>query len=261
MANYDSSFASFSAAAQYVGTVFMLLGSLSFIRFVQFARGEPEALFGDSQIRAFLLTYLGFALALVLARALNGEVIDELAVRQVLFNLSSIISTTGFTSTDYSLWGPLAEVLFFCAMMICGCSGSTAGGPKVFRYQLLFGAISGEIRRLHTPNVVHVPHFQGVAVADDVLDSVIAFFMLFFLTLASGAVALVVLEVDPLSAISGAAAMLSNVGPGLGPILGPVGNYSSLNDPAKWVCSFLMLVGRLELLTAYVLVTAAFWRH
>jgi trk system potassium uptake protein len=260
MANYDTSFAGFSATVQYVASVFMLLGSLSFIRFVQFARGEPQALFRDSQIRAFLLAYLGFVLALILARALNREVVDELAVREVVFNMASIISTTGFTSTDYSLWGPLAETLFFCAMMICGCSGSTVGGPKVFRYQLLFGAISGEIRRLHSPSVVNVPHFQSVAVASDVLDSVIAFFMLFFLTLACGAVALVLLGLDPVSAISGSAASLSNVGPGLGPVIGPVGNYSSLNDPAKWVCSFLMLVGRLELMTAYVLFTAAFWR-
>jgi trk system potassium uptake protein TrkH len=260
MANYDSSFANVTPAAQYVATIFMLLGAMSFIRFVQFARGHPGALVRDSQIRAFLLIYLGFALALIAARALHGDAIGERAVREVLFNLSSIISTTGFTSTDYSLWGPLAEVLFFCSMMICGCSGSTAGGPKVFRYQLLTGAISGEIRRLHSPNVVYTPHFQGQPVPDDVLDSVMAFFMLFFLTLGTGAVALVLLEVDPISAISGAAATLSNVGPGLGPVIGPVGNYSSLPDAAKWVCSFLMLVGRLELLTVYVLLSAAFWR-
>jgi trk system potassium uptake protein len=260
MGNYDSSFAGFSAATQYVATVFMLIGSLSFIRFVQAARGEPGALWHDSQIRAFLTIYLGFVAALLLARTLNGDVLDEPAIREVLFNLASVISTTGFTTTDYSLWGPLAEVLFFCAMMICGCSGSTSGGPKVFRYQLLLGAIYGQIRRLHSPNAVTVPRYQGVAVEDDVLDSVIAFFMMFFLTLACGAVALVLLDLDPVSAISGAAASLSNVGPGLGPVLGPVGNYASLNDPAKWVCSFLMLVGRLELLTVYVLLTAAFWR-
>ena len=104
------------------------------------------------------------------------------------------------------------------------------------------------------------PHFQGQLVTTEVMDSVMAFFMLFFLTLGVGAVALVMLEVDPLSAISGAAACLSNVGPGLGPVIGPVGNYSSLPDAAKWVCSFLMLVGRLELLTVYTLLFPAFWR-
>ena len=178
-----------------------------------------------------------------MARLLAGAPLNETTLREVLFNLASIISTTGFVSTDYSLWGPLAETIFFCAMMICGCSGSTAGGPKVFRYQLLLGAVHGEVRRLHSPSAVFTPRFQGVAVSTDVMDSVIAFFMLFFLTLGLGAVALVLLELDPVSAISGAAACLSNVGPGLGPVLGPAGNFAPLNDPAKWVCSFLMLVG------------------
>lgn len=260
MGNYDSSFARFAPAALWIGTVFMLLGSLSFIRFVQFARGDSGALWHDSQIRAFLAIYLALVLALLLARVLNGEAIDTRAVREVMFNMSSVLSTTGFTSTDYGQWGPLAETLFFCAMMVCGCSGSTAGGPKVFRYQLLYQTITGEIRRLHRPNVVFVPRFQGAPVGDAVIDSVIGFFMMFFLTLGIGAVALMLVGLDPVSAISGAAATLSNVGPGLGPVIGPVGNYASLNDAAKWICSFLMLVGRLELMTVYVILSAGFWR-
>jgi len=260
MANYDTSFAGFPPAVQYVGTVFMLLGALTFIRYVQFARGNPGALFRDSQIRAFLLIYATLAVGLLVARMDVGHAVDETTVREILFNLASIITTTGFTSTDYSLWGPAAEVIFFCAMMICGCSGSTVGGPKVFRYQILLGAIAGEVRRLHAPNVVHIARFQGAPVPDAVLDSVIAFFMLFFLTLAGGAIALALLGLDPISAISGSAASLSNIGPGLGPIIGPVGTYAPLPDAAKWVCSFLMLIGRLELMTAYVLFTAAFWR-
>jgi trk system potassium uptake protein TrkH len=260
MGNHDSSFAGFSPAALWVGTLFMLLGALSFIRFVQFARGDPGAIWRDSQIRVFLGLYLALVLGLVLARALHGDAVGATAVREAAFNMASIISTTGFTSTDYGLWGPLAETLFFCAMMVCGCSGSTCGGPKVFRYQLLAQAIAGEVRRLHRPSVVFVPHFQGARVTEAVFDSVMAFLMLFFLTLGVGAVTLVLLGLDPVSAISGAAASLSNVGPGLGPILGPVGNYSSLNDASKWVCSFLMLVGRLELLTVYTLLFPAFWR-
>lgn len=260
MGNYDSSFAGFSPAAQYVATFFMLAGALSFVRYIQLARGDAKALFRDTQIRTFLAIVAGFCVALILARWLDGVPVSEPMVREVVFNLSSVITTTGFATTDYSQWGPMAEVLFFCAMMICGCSGSTTGGPKVFRYQLLAGAISGEIQRLHSPNVVFTPRFQGVAVSDEVLDSVIAFFMLFFLTLGSGAVLLVLLGLDPVSAISGAAAMLTNVGPGLGSVIGPVGTYAPLPDAAKWVCSFLMLVGRLELMTAYVLLTVGFWR-
>jgi trk system potassium uptake protein TrkH len=260
MGNYDTSFTDFPPAAQYVGTVFMLLGALTFIRYVQFARGDPRALFRDTQIRAFFLVYAVLCLGLFVARVGAGDAVNETTAREILFNLASIITTTGFVSADYSAWGPAAEVIFFSAMLICGCSGSTVGGPKVFRYQLLLGAIGGEVRRLHMPNVVHIPRFQGAPVPDGVLDSVIAFFMLYFLTLALGAIALALLGLDPISAISGSAASLSNIGPGLGPVIGPVGTYAPLSDPAKWVCSFLMLVGRLELMTAYVLFTAGFWR-
>ena len=260
MGNYDTSFAGFSPAAQYVGTVFMLLGALTFIRYVQFARGDPGALFGDSQIRTFFLIYAALALALLVARIGARHAVDETMVREILFNLASIITTTGFVSTDYSLWGPAAQVIFFCAMMICGCSGSTAGGPKVFRYQLLLGAVAGEVRRLHSPNVVHIARFQGAAVSDDVLE------------LGDRLLHAVLPDarlrrdpprpprLDPLSAISGSAASLSNVGPGLGAVIGPAGTYAPLPDMAKWVCSFMMLIGRLELMTVYVLLTAGFWR-
>lgn len=260
MANRDNSFADFSPAAQWIGTVFMLIGSLSFVRYVQLARGEPRPLFRDSQIRTFLGIYLGLCAALVIARALHGAAIDGASLREIFFNLASVLSTTGFASTDYSQWGPMAEVIFFCAMMVCGCSGSTSGGPKVFRYQLLFASISAEVGRLHSPNLVYTPRYQGMAISDELLDSVIAYFMMFLLSFGVGAVLLSLVGLDPVTAISGAVACLSNIGPGLGPIIGPAGTYAPLPDAAKWVCSFLMLVGRLELLTAYVIFSAGFWR-
>lgn len=260
MANRDNSFADFSPEAQWVATAFMLIGSLSFVRYVQLVRGDPRPLFEDSQIRTFLCIYLGLCGALVLARAMQGTAVDAVRLREICFNLASVLSTTGFASTDYSQWGPMAEVIFFCAMMICGCSGSTSGGPKVFRYQLLFSLISSEVGRLHSPSVVHTARFQGVPISDEVLDSVIAYFMIFLLTFGVGAALLSLVGLDPVTAISGTVACLSNVGPGLGPIVGPAGNFAPLPDAAKWVCSFLMLVGRLELLTAYILFTTSFWR-
>jgi trk system potassium uptake protein TrkH len=260
MGNYDTSFSEFSPASQYVGTVFMLLGAMSFIRFVQFARGDARSLLGDSQMRSFLGIYLALCGGLVVARLLHGDMFGEVMLREIGFNMASIISTTGFASTDYTLWGPMAQVLFFCAMMICGCSGSTTGGPKVFRYQILFAGINAEIRRLHSRNVVVTPRYQGQVISEDVMSSVMAFFMLFFLTLGVGAVALVMIGLDPVTAISGAATALSNVGPGLGPIIGPAGNFSTLPDPAVWVLTFLMLAGRLELMAVYVLFMPSYWR-
>ncbi len=260
MGNYDSSFAEFSATSQYVGTFFMLLGAMSFIRFVQCARGEPQALFADSQIRCFLAIYLALCVGLVVARLLNGEELGERMLREIAFNMASVLTTTGFASTDYTLWGPMAQVLFFCAMMICGCSGSTTGGPKVFRYQLLFAGINAEIRRLHSRSVVVTPRYQGQVISEEVMSSVIAFFMLFFLTLGLGAVGLVLIGLDPVTAISGAATALTNVGPGLGPVIGPAGNFSTLPDSAIWLMSFLMLAGRLELMAVYVLFMPSYWR-
>ncbi|MFO1106918.1 MAG: TrkH family potassium uptake protein [Amaricoccus sp.] len=261
MANHDDSFAGFTPAVQYIALVFMLLGALSFVRFVQVARGDPGALLRDSQVRAFLAIYLGFCLAMVAARTLlGGETLSPSLLREVFFNMASVITTTGFASTDYGDWGSLADSLFFCAMMICGCSGSTSGGPKVFRYQLLVADLAAEIRRLYSPRRVVTPRYEGEPVPDEVINSVMAYFMLYFLTLGLGAVGLVLLGLDPLTAISGSAANLSTVGAGLGPVIGPAGNYASLPDPALWLLSFLMLAGRLELMALYVLFTPAYWR-
>ncbi len=260
MANYDTSFAGFSPLAQYFATLFMVICGMSFVRFLQLGRGEVRPLFADTQIRAYLAIYGMFCAAILCARMLGGEQIGEEAVREVLFAVASILSTTGYATTDYQLWGSLAVVLVFCAGMICGCSGSTSGGPKVFRYQLMYDAISVEVRRLHRPSAVHPLHYQGVIVSPELISSVMAFFMMYFLTLGIGAVALMILGLTPITAISGAATCLANVGPGLGPEIGPAGNFAGIPDAAKWLMAFLMLAGRLELMALYVLLTGTFWR-
>ncbi len=256
MANYDSSFGGFGAGAQYVASLFMLLCSLSFVRFVQAGRGDVAPLLADTQIRAFLLIYLAVCAAVLAGRLAEGHALTEQTLREVLFNIASIVSTTGYATTDYQTWGSLTVALVFCAGMICGCSGSTAGGPKVFRYQILLAAISAEVRYLHSPSALHAMRFQGTTISAEVVGSVMAYFMMFFLSLGIGAVLLMLIGLSPVTAISGAATCLSNVGPGLGPEIGPAGNFATLPDAAKWVLSLLMLVGRLELLTVYVLLTA-----
>jgi trk system potassium uptake protein TrkH len=260
MANYDTSFVGFGPATQIVGIVFMLLGAMSFVRYVQLLAGDPAPLLRDSQIRTFLALYLALSLGVVASRLMEGAPLDGDTVRAAFFNMASVLTTTGYASADYAAWGGFAGGLFFCAMMVCGCSGSTSGGPKVFRYQILLGAVAAEIRRLHSPNAVITPRYQGAPVSDSVLSSVMGYFMLFFLTLGIGAVALVLIGLDPVTAITGAAATLTAVGPGLGPVIGPAGSYAPLPDVALWIMTFLMFVGRLELLTVYVLFTRAFWR-
>ena len=260
MGTSDSSFAGFSPAAQYVSTVFMLLGSLSFARFVQLARGDAGALWHDTQIRAFLAVYVAFVLGMLVARLAGSARLDETVVREVAFNVASMLSSTGYASADFILWGNPSVMIFFIIMLIGGCSGSTAGGVKVFRYELLFSAVRAELRRLYRPNIVILARYQGRTVSPQVMDSVIAFFMLYFLSLGIIAVVLVLLGLDPMSAITGAASCLGNVGPGLSPEIGPVASYVDVPGAAKWVMSAAMMIGRLEIMVVFVLFSTAYWR-
>jgi trk system potassium uptake protein TrkH len=148
----------------------------------------------------------------------------------------------------------------FIAGLIGGCAGSTSCSIKVFRYQLLFASIATQVRRLYAPHGVFEPRYEGRPVADDVISSVMAFFALFFVTLAIVAVLLALTGLDFITSVSGAAAALANIGPGLGPQIGPAGNFAGLNDAAKWILSAAMLIGRLELMAVFVLFTVAFWR-
>src|SRR5690606_4040756 len=182
------------------------------------------------------------------------------SVRDVAFSVISIITGTGFATADYMLWGPFAVSVFFVIGLIGGCSASTSCSIKVFRYQILAAAVVTEVRRLHSPNRVVTARYGGQPITADVMNAVMAFFLFFFLALGLVTVALVILGLPPVTAISGAAAALANIGPGLGPEIGPSGNFASLPAAAKWLLAITMLVGRLELLTVLVIFTPAFWR-
>jgi trk system potassium uptake protein TrkH len=184
----------------------------------------------------------------------------EPAFRQALFNIVSIVSGTGYASADYMQWGPFLIALFFFAGLIGGCAGSTACSIKIFRYQLLFASIRVQILRIHSPNGVFTPRYDGKAVNDDVLSSVMSFFVFFIVSMGLLAVCLSLTGLDLITALSGAASALANIGPGLGPEIGPAGNYGGLNDTAKWMLAAGMLIGRLELMAVYAILTVGFWR-
>ena len=150
--------------------------------------------------------------------------------------------------------------VFFFVGLIGGCAGSTSCSVKIFRYQLLMSSVMTQIRRIHSPNGIFAPRFGGRSVGQDVLSSVMAFFVLFFVSFGAIAVILSMTGLDFVTSVSGSAAALANIGPGLGPIIGPAGTYAPLNDTAKWVLAFAMLIGRLELMAVYVLFTLRFWR-
>jgi len=259
-ANYDASFGAFGPGVEYVAVVFMILGALPFVRYVQLTAGTAEPLWRDSQIRVFLLTAFGIVALITLYRVAQTEVATEAAIRKVLFNTVSLITGTGYASEDYMGWGAFPVAVLFFTGLIGGCAGSTACSIKVFRYQLLFASIRAQLQKVQTPHGMFTPRYQGRPVDDEVLNSVMAFFVFFIVTMGLVAVLLAMTGLDFVTSLSGAAAALANIGPGFGDQIGPAGNFAGLNDTAKWVLSFTMLIGRLELMAVYAILTVQFWR-
>ncbi len=258
--NYNASFGAFQGPLEYAGALFMLLASLPFVRYIQLVAGSAQPIFRDSQIRAYFATILVIVLGLALYRVAANGTGAEVALREGVFNVVSIVSGTGYASTDYQVWGAVAVTAFFFMGLIGGCAGSTSCSIKVFRYQLLFATVATQVRRLYAPHGIFEPRYEGRPVAEEVLSSVMAFFVLFFVTLGVTAVLLGLTGLDVITSVSGAAAALGNIGPGLGDVIGPAGNYATINDTAKWILSAAMLIGRLELMAVMVLFTTAFWR-
>jgi trk system potassium uptake protein TrkH len=259
-ANYDASFGAFDGPIEYAASFFMILAALPFVRYVQLINGHAKPIFRDAQVRGFVLTLLVLAALVWAILTSQGGSDWEVALRKSLFNVISIISGTGYASADYMLWGPFLVSMFFFIGLIGGCAGSTACSVKIFRYQILFSSIRTQLRRTTYPHGVFPPQYDGRPISEDVLNSVMAFFVFFTVTLGLVAVALSLTGLDFVTSLSGAAAALANIGPGLGDIIGPSGNFSSLNDTAKWILSFAMFIGRLELMVVFALFTLQFWR-
>ncbi len=256
----DASFGAFQGPAEYVSSFFMILASLPFVRYVQLIAGSAKPFWRDTQIHAYLAVIFGLTLCFAVYRLIVNEDHFEHSFREGIFNVTSIISGTGYASVDYQLWGAFPAVAFFFIGLIGGCAGSTACSVKIFRYQLLFASMRAQIRKIHSPNGVFTPRYQGRPVSEDVLSSVMAFFSFFIVTLGITSVLLAATGLDLVTAVSGAATALACVGPGLGDIIGPSGNFASLNDPAKWVLAIAMLIGRLEVMSVFALFTIRFWR-
>ena len=258
--NYDASFATFSGPMEYVASFYMILAALPFVRYVQLINGQPMALHRDPQVRGFLMTVAVLVSVLVLVLRQVFPHHWEQSLREALFNVVSIMTGTGYASVDYMTWGAFAVALFFFMGLIGGCAGSTACSIKIFRYQLLFASIRAQIRRIHSPHGVFTPRYDGRPVGEDVMNSVMAFFVAFIVSVGVASVALGLTGLDFITSVSGAATALANIGPGLGETIGPAGNFATLNDPAKWILAIAMLVGRLEVMAAFTVVTWQFWR-
>ncbi len=257
---HDASFGVYQGTPEYVAAVFMLLASLPFVRYVQMVGGSTFAIAKDSQVQAFIKVIIVLVISLTVYRVFVNSDHLEHAFREAVFNVTSILSGTGFASVDYQLWGGFSVTVFFLMGLIGGCAGSTCCSIKIFRFQLLLTSIRMQIRKIHYPNGVFSPQYDGRHVGQDVISSVMAFFVFFFVSLGVLSGLLGLTGLDFVTSVSGAATALANIGPGLGPEIGPAGNFSGLNDIAKWLLAAGMLIGRLELMAVFVLFTTNFWR-
>lgn len=258
---YSTSDASFGHFPQpvlhWTAAAFMLAGALPFAWYIRLLRGQRRR---TEQVPA-LLALLGTAIAiLTLWRVATSEATPFQALTEVTFNVVSVVTATGYASTDYMTWGSFAVVAFFLLTAAGGCTGSTAGGVKAMRWVILSRAIRNRIALVHRPHQVVALRYEGAAVGDDQLRGVIAFLNVFALTFMWLAASLAFLGLDPMTAVSGALTAITNVGPGIGAVIGPAGNFATLPDAAKWLLTLGMYVGRLEMLTVFVLFMPRFWR-
>lgn len=258
----DSSFAQFSSPMlHWIAIAFMILGSSPFYLYIRIIKHRNLKMFRDTQLKGMLLIMLMLTVVLTLVLYLRlGEGFWRI-VTLTAFNLVSVMTTTGYASDDYSLWGGFAVALFFFVTFIGGCSGSTSGGVKVFRVQLCFTIIREQIARAIHPRATLPRTYNGVRVSDEILTSLVAFLFVMIISLAVLTLLLALTGLDLVTSLTSSATALMNVGPGLGSVVGPAGNFSTLPDMAKWLLCLGMIMGRLEFLTIIVLLSPAFWRN
>jgi len=258
--NHNASIGHFaSVPIELTAVVFMVLGSLPFALYLRALHGDFRTMLRDSQVRWFLGTIAVFTVVGVLAHGPGAPGTGSGIYVDSLFNVVSIMTGTGYATTAYDTWSPLAMSLFFILMFIGGCSGSTSCGIKIFRFQVLFQGLRQKVRLMFHPHGVFLETYNGRPLSPDVISAVTTFFFLYIGTFAVIAVLLELIGLDTISAISGAATAISNVGPALGDTIGPAGTFASLPDSAKWVLCVAMLLGRLELFAVLVLLLPAFW--
>ncbi|MCZ2328698.1 TrkH family potassium uptake protein [Bartonella sp. F02] len=260
---HDASFGYFSdkPAILIVATIFMLLSSLPFMLYVKLVLPGQAKRSIDPQVIVFLTIVFLFSSALALWLRFHDHLTSHWVFLDVIFHLTSIISTTGYSAEDYQLWGPFALGIFFIISFTGGCAGSTSGGIKINRLIILWRIAQTNMTKLLSPNTVVKVRYDHSNISNDIAKEVLLFVCLYMFCLLIGTALLLTTGLDFTSSFTGALTALSNIGPGFGDIIGPVGNFSTINDNALWILSFLMLVGRLEILTIFVLFVPAFWRE
>lgn len=246
---------------ELITMVFMIIGGVTYILYVRFWQGDFKAIYRDSQLRAFLCTMFIAGLGISLWNwQCEGFGIHK-SFREGIFTAVSIMTSTGFTTADYSHWGNFPLFIIFILSLIGGCTGSTSGGMKVFRFQVLAAVARAHLKHLRRQHGVYVPTYQGQKISETVATSVLTFISLYFLAAFFIVMLLTLFNLDIINALSAAIAAISNIGPGITELIGPSGTYAPFPDACKFILMLGMILGRLEILTIFILFMPSFWRN
>ena len=258
--NYNESIGFFnSVSIEISAMIFIILGSLPFIAYIKFISGNKKILFNDAQIKSFFKIII-FSI-IILSIYLMVSKSAEFNLRSILFNIISILTGTGYVNADFDTWGSFTLILFLGLMFIGGCAGSTTCGIKIFRIQILYLFIVNQLKKIIYPKGVFVLKYDQNPIDDKFISSIISFIYLYLVIFFILTALLSLTVLDFITSISGAATSISNVGPGLGSIIGPNGDFSSLPNISKWILTVGMILGRLELFAILVLFLPSFWRN
>jgi|TARA_Y100001970_G_scaffold262146_1_gene346052 trk system potassium uptake protein TrkH len=259
--NYNESIGYFNnPMIEITSMFFILLGSIPFIAYIKFLNGDRKIFISDTQIKTFFKVILFSILILLIYLLFINKNLFEINLRSISFNVISILTGTGYVTKDFDQWGNFPLLFFLILMFIGGCAGSTACGIKIFRIQLLYHFLLNQLKKLIYPRGIFVIKYDKNNIDDKFMSSVISFIYLYIIIFFSLTAFLSLTGLDFVTSISGAATSISNVGPGLGEIIGPNGNFSSLPNASKWALSLGMILGRLELFAILVLFIPSFWR-
>ena len=258
--NYNESIGFFnSVSIEISAMIFIILGSLPFIAYIKFISGNKKILFDDAQIRSFFKIIIFSVAILTIYLAISDSA--ELNLRSIFFNIISILTGTGYVNAEFDTWGSFTLILFLGLMFIGGCAGSTTCGVKIFRIQILYLFISNQLKKMIYPKGVFVLKYDQNPIDNKFISSVISFIYMYLVIFFVLTALLSLTGLDFVTSISGAATSISNVGPGLGSIIGPNGDFSSLPNISKWILTLGMILGRLELFAILVLFLPSFWRN
>ena len=258
--NYNMSIGFFdNVYIEISAMIFIISGSLPFIAYIKFLSGDKKIFFSDIQIKTFIKIIIISIVILLVYLLINNS--NQINLRSIFFNVISILTGTGYVNAQFDNWGGFPIVLFLALMLIGGCAGSTTCGVKIFRIQILYSFISIQLKKIIYPKGIFVIKYDKNPVDNKFIGSIISFIFMYLIIFFLITALLSITGLDFITSISGAATSISNVGPGLGSVIGPNGNFSSLPDISKWILSLGMILGRLELFAILVLFLPSFWRN